>query len=179
MKQNTNFIEKQFQLNIESSDLIKIKLFQINDDYFGFPKKNFWIIDGGIEIKFRNTTFCLAWNQDKASFSFENKSFDKIYGEDNYTELNADFIKNLNQKKICNANLKWLEYDIILDYTMATKKESKLVEINIEFESSESLQIATVRYEIEENSSPRNYFYDINGELLIALNNKIEINNID
>ncbi len=178
MKQYLNFTEKQFQSVIESNDLIEIKLFQVNDDYFGFPEKKLWIIDGGIELKFRNTTFSLAWNPDKASFIFENKKFDEIYNEDNYTELNTDFIKNLNQSKITNAKLKWLDYDIILDYTMATKKEPKLVELKLEFESNESIQIATVFYKIKENSSPENYSYDISGELLIALNNEIEINNV-
>ncbi|WP_225034830.1 hypothetical protein [Winogradskyella sp. SM1960] len=41
--------------------------------YLKFPKIHLWIIDGGIELKFRNTTFSLAWNPDKASFIFENK----------------------------------------------------------------------------------------------------------
>lgn len=173
-----NFTEKQFQSTFKSSDLIEIKLFNVNDNYFGFPKKGLWIIDGGIELKFRNTSFSLAWNQDTDSFSFENKSFDKIYEEDNYTELDVEFIKVLNKKKISNAKLKWVEYDIILDYTMATKKESKLVELKLEFESNEKIQIATIDYELEENSSPKNYSYDINGELLISLNNEIEINNV-
>jgi hypothetical protein len=175
MKQYVNFTEKQFQSTIESTDLIEIKLFNVNDNYFGFPEKGYWIIDGGIELKFSNTTFSLAWNQDTDSFSFENKSFEKVYAEDNYTELDAEFLKILNQKKISNAKLKWVEYDVILDYTMATKKESKLVEIKIEFESNVKIQIATVDYELEENSSPKKYSYDINGELLIALNNEIEI----
>jgi len=177
MKQNAKFIEKQFQSIIKSNDLIEIKLFQVNEDYFGFPKKGFWIIDGGIELKFRNTTFSFAWNQDTDSFSFENKKFNEIYKDNNYTKLDAKFIKVLNLKKINNAKLKWVKYDVIIDYTMATEKEFKLVELKLEFESDEKIQIATIDYELEENSSPKNYFYNINRELLIALNNEIGINN--
>ncbi len=178
-KQHINFIEKQFQSIVKSNDLIEIRLFQVNDNYFGFPKQKRWIIDGGIELKFKNTTFSLAWNPDEASFTFENKRFEEIYNKDNFTELKADFIKSLNQKKVTKAKLKWLEYDVILDYTMSTKKESKLVELIMEFESNERIQIATVFYKIGEKNSIENYSYDISEELLIVLDTEIEtiINN--
>ncbi|QXP58660.1 hypothetical protein [Olleya sp. HaHaR_3_96] len=179
MKQKIRCIEKKFLLAIKSNDLISIKLFQVNDNYFGYPENNLWIIDGGITLKFKDTTYSLAWNQDTDEFSFENQCFEKIYEDDNYTEIDIEGLKGCNQNKITNAKLKWTDYDIILDYTMATKKESKLTEIIIEFESGDFLQIATVDYTLEKNSRAKNYSYDIHGELLISLNNIIEINNID
>ena len=93
MKQKIRCIEKQFLLAIKSNDLISIKLFQVNDNYFGYPENNLWIIDGGITLKFKDTTYSLAWNQDTDEFSFENQCFEKIYEDDNYTEIDIEAVK--------------------------------------------------------------------------------------
>jgi len=182
MKQPEKLIEKQLNSIIKSSPLLDFKLFQVNASHFEFPEKNQWIIDGGIELSFPYTVFCIGWSQDFDSFIFQKKKFKEIYTENNYVELNTGNINGL-KKMIMNTiekvEYKWIDYDVVLDYTMVTKKESRLVELKIKFESNDILHFATIDYELDENGSPNDYSYDINGELLIALNsNEIKISNV-
>jgi len=180
MKHFEKLIEKHFSSTIKLSPLIDFKIFQVNERYFELPKKNQWIIDGGIELQFPSAVFCLGWSLDYDSFIFKNKKFEEIYTENNFIELNGGNINKLKKmikNTIVEAKYKWIDYDVILDYTMATKKESRLVELIIKFKSNDIVQFSIVDYHLEENSSPKNFSYDINGELLIALNNNEIIKN--
>ena len=182
MKQREKLIEKQLNAVIKSHPLVDFKLFQVNENYFELPEKNQWIIDGGIELSFPYSVFSIGRNQDVDSFTFEKKKFEDIYSEDNFVELNSGNISRLKKLiniKISEIEYKWIEYDVIVDYTMATEKESRLVELKVKFESNDVIHLATVDYELEENDSPKDFSYDINGEILIALNNAdLKINNV-
>lgn len=176
MHQNKYLIKKS-QLIIDSGSLIDIKLFQINENFFELPG-GVWIIDGGIELQFANGTICFGWNQDLDSFDFNISKFKDLYKDSNYVELKTDKMNELlklKDYKVVNYNFRSQDFDFIIDYTMKTKKESRLVEIKLDFEDGSELKLASVGYQIKPNMNLEKFYFDTSQELLISLNRSIEI----
>ncbi len=171
-------IENQFKSSMTDAKLVDIRLFQVNDYYYNLPDKKLCIIDAGIEFIFDLDSFSFAWNQELEAFNFRKNEFIQTYQDDNFRELNHELIKSLGKDKIVEVDFKWIDYEIIIDYTMTTKKESGLVEILLTFESGDSLQIATVGFEFNKDNFPDKFYYDITGQLLLSVNNYIDIEQI-
>jgi len=96
-------------------------------------------------LQFPSAVYCLGWSLDYYLFIFENKKFEEIYTENNFIQLNGGNINKLKKmikNTIVEAKYKWIDYDVILDYTMATKKESRLVELIIKFNSNDIVEIS-------------------------------------
>jgi hypothetical protein len=171
-------IENQFKSSMTDAKLVDIRLYQVNDHYYNLPDKKLCIIDAGIEFIFNLDSFSFAWNQELGAFNFRKNEFIQTYQDDNFRELNHELIKSLGKDKIVEVDFKWIDYEIIIDYTMTTKKESGLVEILLTFESGDSLQIATVGFEFNKDNFPDKFYYDITGQLLLSVNNYIDIKQI-
>ncbi len=171
-------IEQQFRSTIKNHDLVGIKLYQVNDTFFEFPEINEWIIDAGVDFIFPSITYSLSWNQDTDAFVFEAKSFTAIYEEDNYSELGTQHMNRITDfvsKKIKSVAMKWIDIDFVVDYTMRTEQVKKLVDVRLVFESGDTLQVATIDYDVEEGNGPLNYRYSPFSELLIIHNRFLEI----
>lgn len=172
------FIEEEFNSLLKAKKLNNLKLFQINDGYFESPTNKYLIIDGGVELSIKNETYSIAWNTGLNAFVFGKKTFSEIYEGHNYLELNYCRIEGLNEimkHNIIQANCKWGEFNKLSDCSTKVKTETRLIELNIEFESIGTLKIATVDYKLDENITPNSYTYATNGELLITMNDEIEI----
>jgi|GEM_PF-1960727 len=168
-------IESTFRKTIGSYPLREIRLFQVNDHYFHYPTRKFWLIDGGVELVFGHTTYSLAWNPNFGGFTFANKGFEEIYTEENFKVLETIEFLNSPAKRVEQAQFKWNEIEVIQDYTMATKMEVFLEELFLNFGKNESLQIAGIDYDLEPESGPVNFVYDVGGELLVSFNHPYEI----
>ncbi len=166
---------KQFETIIYSGDLISIKLFQVNEDYFYFEKDRKWIIDAGVELTFPKGIVCLGWNTNLEGFSFENKNFSLFYNESNYSELNHKEIEKLIGNEVIEYEFKPLEFEYIADYTMKVQKEIRTVELILRFKNNSVLQLSTMDYDLTEHSGPINYRYHISSSILVTLDNLIVI----
>lgn len=165
-------LEKELYQFLTSGKIEEIKLYQVNEYYYDLSKKLHWIIDGGIEFKFPHGFFSVAWSSFNDSFHYEAKPIREIYTADNIFELEegeVQKIKDFTKEKIVDVKFKWQEYDVVLDYTMKTKKEFRLVEVKLEFSYKRVLQISTIDYSLDTNNSPVKYVYWIVGGLLLSL----------
>jgi len=159
--------------------LIDFNVFQVNDSYFVLNDKNQWIVDAGIEFQFYKGYFTIGFSSDLEHISVQSVKFDKMYSDDNYVALDdikSGKLKAFIGKKIEEATFKTLEFDEVIDYTMKTKKVSKLVEMILHFEGNQTLQIALVNYDLVENEAPKNFRYNIINDILISMNTIVKIN---
>jgi hypothetical protein len=164
-----------------SGELLGLKVFQVNNSYYVLDKINHWIVDGGIEFKFKKGCFSIGFSSDFEQHTFQSTSFKELYKNKNEEELKPEETKKITSligKKVIDVKFKTIGFDEIVDYTMKVEKVKKLVEVILTFEDKETLQIATINYDYKENKPSKNYRYDVSNELLISLNNTTEILNM-
>lgn len=160
-----------------SSQLMDLKIFQVNQFYYQEKSGNLFVFEG-IEMKFSKSFFSIGFSSEYEYNMFQATSFHELYDHENDREINTVETQKLSRligKKIVDVHFKTATFNEVVDYTMKVEKVTKIVDVLLTFETSETLQIATVNYDYEENKLPKNYRYDITGELLISLNNTIEI----
>ena len=164
--------EEKFQQLFLSNKIGEIKIYQVNEIYFDMSENQHWIIDGGIEFKFGDKFFSIAWSSYDDCFHYDLKRVKEIYTGDNIFELKEGEIQKVKTfvgAKPADVKFKWQEYDVVLDYTMKTRKEWRLVEIKLEFPYDRKLQVSTIGYSLDAKKSPVDYTYLITEELLLSL----------
>ena len=175
--QINQYLLNNFESIFLSSELIDLKIFQVNDFYYHEESENLFIFEG-IEFKFNKGFFSIGFSSEYEYNMFQATPFTELYDNENEEEINIEETKkmsNLIGKKVVDVKFKTLDFNEIIDYTMKLEKTSKIVEVILHFENNETLQIATINYDYEKDKPPKNYRYDITGELLISLNNIVKI----
>ena len=175
--QINQYLLNDFESIFLSSELIDLKIFQVNDFYYHEKSENLFIFEG-IEFKFNKGFFSIGFSSEYEYNLFQATPFTELYDNENEEEINIEETKkmsNLIGKKVVDVKFKTLDFNEVIDYTMKLEKVSKIVEVIIHFENNETLQIATINYNYEKDKPPKNYRYDITGELLISLNNIVKI----
>lgn len=163
-----------------SGKLMDLKIFQINQFYYEEKNQNLFIFEG-IEFKFNKGYFSIGFSSENEYNMFQATSFKELYENENEFEINNEEtikLSNLIGKNIVDVKFKAIDFNEVVDYTMKLEKVSRIVEIILYFEDNQTLQIATVNYDFEKDTVPKNYRYDITGELLISLNNIQKIKQI-
>ncbi|MDC8003658.1 hypothetical protein POV27_06315 [Aureisphaera galaxeae] len=159
---------------------MEIKLFQVNDYFFEFPEKGQWVIDGGVELVFAKGICCMGWNSREEIMAMEDYGFNQMFDSTEYMQLENDNILKLKSyliQEITNIEFITREFDFIKDYTMTKIVENRVVGMNLEFENGSKLQIAFINYQLEESDAPKDYYYDVTGELLVSIKGDVEIDN--
>ncbi len=154
-----------------SSPLVELNFYQVNDNFFEFPEDGYWIIDAGVELKFRNGVVSAAWSSELESYVIQDKSVKDVYSQNNLFQLENENILKLKKfvgLNIIDANFKSLEFEYVADYTMRIEKENRFVELALMFENKSEIQIAFIDYKLEENKRPMNFSFDIATDLLIS-----------
>lgn len=175
--QINQYLLNNFESIFLSSELIDLKIFQVNDFYYHEESENLFIFEG-IEFKFNKGFFSIGFSSEYEYNMFQATPFTELYDNENEEEINIEETKkmsNLIGKKVVDVKFKTLDFNEVIDYTMKLEKVSKIVEVILHFENNETLQIATINYDYEKDKPPKNYRYDITGELLISLNNIVKI----
>lgn len=181
MKDSHEYLEENLRSIIQSGSLQNINLYQVNDTFFELPDEGFWIIDAGIELKFSSGVISAAWSTELESYVIENNSLKDIYEQDNMYQIDNNHIselKNFIGLNVIDVSFKSLNFEYIVDYTMRTEKEKRIVEMVLEFQNKSKIQIAFIDYLLEENCPPKDFSFDIATELLVSSKKVIEIKNV-
>jgi hypothetical protein len=168
---------KEFESIFLSGKLMDLKIFQVKDFYYHEESENLFIFEG-IEFKFNKGFFSIGFSSEHEYNMFQATPFTELYDNENEEEINIEETKKLSNligKKVVEVKFKTLDFNEVIDYTMKLEKVSKIVEVILHFENNETLQIATINYDYEKDKPPKNYRYDVTGELLISLNNSVKI----
>lgn len=163
---------------LHSGPLLELNFYQVNDNFFELMEEGFWIIDGGIELKFSGGIVSAAWDSELESYVIKNDSVKNIYNQDNLFKLENENIKGLKKfvgLNVNGLNFKSLEFEYVVDYTLRTEKEERYVELIIGFQNKSQLQIAFVDYVLEENKSPKDFSFDLSTDLLVSTKSILEI----
>ena len=116
-------IEKKDELKriLFSSPLMELNFYQVNDSFFEFQEDGYWIIDTGIELKFRDGIVSAVWSTELESYVITDNSVKDIYRQNNLFELENENILNLKKfvgLNIIDSNFKMLEFEYVADYTI-------------------------------------------------------------
>jgi hypothetical protein len=170
-------LQTQLERVIFSGPLKAVNVFQVNDTYFHFPEKGVCIIDGGIELIFPKGVCCIAWSSDYESFVFEPAAFEAVYLQPNFVQLNIknDYLNRYIGRKATSVKFNTIDIESIIDYTMRTQTEERLVSVLLEFDDENSMQIALVDYDLEEGEAPKNFIRDLYTDILISTREFIEV----
>lgn len=171
------YLLKDYESIFLSSHLMDLKIFQVNQYYYQEKSGNLFLFEG-IEMKFSKGFFSIGFSSEYEYNMFQATPFHELYESENDREINTKETQKLSGligKKIVDVSFKTAEFNEVVDYTMKVEQVTKIVEVLLTFETNDTLQIATVKYDYEENKPPKNYRYDITSELLISLNHIIEI----
>ncbi len=163
---------------LHSGRLLEINFYQINDNFFELMEEGFWIIDGGVELKFPGGIVSASWDSELETYVIKNDSVKNIYNQDNLFQLESENIKGLKKfvgLNVSGLNFKSLEFEYLIDHTMRTAKEQRYVELIIDFENKSQLQIAFVDFMLEENEPPKEFSFDLNTNLLVSTKSVLEI----
>lgn len=175
--QINQYLLNDFESIFLSGELMDLKIFQVNDFYYHEKTENLFIFEG-IEFKFNKSFFSIGFSSEYEYNKFQATPFTELYNNENEEEINIEETHKLSSligKKVVDVKFKTLDFNEVIDYTMKLEKTSKIVEVILNFENNETLQIAIINYDYEKGKPPKNYRYDINGELLISLNNIVKI----
>lgn len=173
-------IETQEELEkiLFSGPLKELNFYQVNDIFFEFPEDGYWIIDTGIELKFRDGIVSAVWSLELESYVITNNSIKDIYLQNNLVELENENILNLKKfvgLNIIDANFKMLEFEYMADYTARIEKENRFVELILEFENKSKIQVAFINYKLQENKRPTDFSFDISTNLLVSTKKTLKI----
>ena len=162
---------ERYKTILLSEKILSIKVFQINDTFYDLKNKSEYLIDGGVEFNLPKGYLCFGFSSFFDQFILNSEPFQKNYTHENEYELTPNEIPeifNLINKKIIDVNIKFKEFNEIIDYTMKSQKIRKPIEIVLKFKNGEMLQLSSINFDLGENSAPQNYIYANDEEILIA-----------
>ena len=170
-------LENELKSILQSGPLASITLHQVNDNFFELDDDGFWVIEG-IEFTFQKGIVSAAYSTKLESYVIESKPLTEIYEYDNGYILENENISKLTRYlglNIIDVRFESLEFEFVVDYTMQTATEKRLVQMILEFQNTSIIQIAFVTYSLIEDRAPSNFSYDLQSELLVSTKNIIEI----
>lgn len=174
-------LERKFKALLLNKVVTGIELYNVNGQAREFAKGAQWLIDGGFQIKFKDSQFSFGWDYDQEGYdySFE-KDITQMLGETPHFEIgtkNIRGISSLTGKCIIDLNIRWQYYlDYNEDGEVSDKRTYVPVELVFMLNSSERLQVALIDFTTKlDPFIIENLVYDLGGELLISLNEIVEI----
>ncbi len=168
------FLDTSFENSLNNQELLEIRYFNIHDDYFIFDSENLLIIDGAVLLQFSTTKLTLGWNANLELFDTVEEDVSVLLKDSNFYELDLDnevLTKKFIGKKIQSTSVKWNWYqDLNDDYEPDGPQMNIIEELVLKFEDGSSLQIATVRYTLNQKNVT-DLEFDPQGQLMISANN--------
>lgn len=170
--------KKDLQNLLLGKSLKEIKLLNVNDTYFCFEEENFLIIDGGIQFILEDHIISLVFNHTRLFFDLTLEPANTLLGKltkDAYLVKELNVNETYSNLKVTTLDAKWSFYQNLDKNNFPTGDKLYVPhELYFQFENGQSLQIAVVRYEIEDLQLT-NINYDLHGEVLVSLNKQIEV----
>lgn len=163
---------KNYEIFLKFKKLISIKFYQINE--YEYKISETISIFEGIELTLENGFFSIGFNPDQEYNFFKPNPINEfeLYEDNVGFEIKSNTnYSNLIGNRIVDVKFKQLNFDVILDYTLKKREISEIVEMILFFENGESLQIACINYDFD--NQLKNFNYDLSGQLLISMNNII------
>lgn len=156
-----------------------IEIFDTDLLYVSPDMDHEWIVDGGIQFKLDDGFFCFAYTTDQEFFNVFLEKVDDLGNEFEVKSLGARDVDEIDQligSTITEVTVQWNHYVEMVEGKVDEFGEKLYMpfEIILYFSNQSFLQIATVDYNIK-GKNLQDLEYNSEGELLIAINRKIDI----
>ena len=92
VSQINQYLLKDFESIFLSSELIDLKIFQVNDFYYHEESENLFIFEG-IEFKFKKGFFSIGFSSEYEYNMFQATPFTELYDNENEEEINIEETK--------------------------------------------------------------------------------------
>jgi len=178
---NQKEIEQDLLDHILNKKIVDIELYNVNDSYFVFDPEATLVIDGGLQIKFEDTSFCLAWDSEHECFNYSiDSNISKLLNELNFYSIDAkqiDGIHRLVGKTIEKIEFVWSYFDELpWDGNYDDKRNFVPIEMLIYLSDNRFLQIALIDFIISEKPYEiQNPTFSLNNEMLVNLYSRMDI----
>lgn len=169
----------QIETILLSGPLKQLHVFQVNTSGHQHQDLGF-IVDGGVELHFPSGIVSACWHGEKEMFVIDTGSFAEIYNQDNFFELDNPNAKSLQAfigLSVLSVEFEKEEFDFLEDQSMKSVRKDRIVGAFLQFEKEKSLQLSFVDYHLDADGNPRDFWYDLAMELLIAIDRKVKIGN--
>lgn len=170
--------EAKFKSLFQDQILKDIKFYNSKADFLDLGQKQQWVIQGGVEFIFEQNMISLGWNAEMHLYEMIEGDLDVLLGSMDVYDIEMDQqeeMGNLKGQKITEVSFNWNWYQKYNDDMELVEEKTYIPqEIRINFESGNSLQIATILFHLK-NGEITNPVFDPQGNILVALNQFIEI----
>lgn len=157
--------------------LHSLELYHVNDTYNCLSTTSL-IIDGGISLVFGGRRLTIGWSAEKELFDTIHEPIDSLLDDLAYFVVEEEgeaIFSELKDKKVIDVEIKWNFFqDIDAEFQRIPGVRYVIEEIVLTFEGGLDLQVATIDYNLDSDELS-NIRHNLEGELLVTLNNKLEI----
>jgi hypothetical protein len=170
--------EEKFKPLFINQVLKDIKFYNTKENYLSLEPEQKWVIQGGVEFIFEEAIISLGWSEEMQLYEMIEGDLDHLLGEMDVYEIELDMheeIQNIKNQPIKNISFNWSWYQKMNDEMELTDEKVYIPqEILMTFENDDVLQIATVLFQLR-GKQLHNAIFDPQGNMLITLNEKVEI----
>jgi hypothetical protein len=174
--------KNEFDTWLKGKTIEKVTLYNVNDNYFVFSPK-LVVVDAAIHIVFSdNSHVSVVYNDEKELIDIALESPDSHLGDLDYYEIEHEgntISKDLIGKTVSDTAIRWTWYNNVDEnQEILPEKHYITEELIMYFEGGNSLQIATVDFDIE-NDNIKNPNYKQTGEIMVNTGDIIKIKESD
>ena len=175
-------IETTYRELLVGATLTGMECFIVGEEFLTFDPEKIWVINAGVELMINEQPFCVAYNIDMRLWDSVIGTIEELTGEVDILELDAEEIPTKSQlvgQKITGVDFNWNWYHK-LDENFVPVQEKSFIpfEIFFQFENGSTLQLASIGFSLE-NNEILNPKFNSQGQLLVAINERVTIEEVD
>lgn len=175
-------IEKKYRDLLIGATITNLDCFIIGEEFLSIHPEKIWIINAGVEFILGEKKFCFGYNIDMRLWDIVDGELEQLTGELDILELEEEEIPGkalLIGQKIARIDFNWNWYHK-LDENFVPVQEKTYIpfEMFFTFENETTLQLAPILFSLQEGEM-LNPKFNSQGQLLVAVNEKVEIEDVD
>lgn len=171
-------IISQLKAKLVGRQLLGIDCYNINDNYFVYEEESLAIVDGGISLNFSDFRLALGWNSEREIHTITEESVLQLFANHDYYKISSNnfpFNESILGETVSSINTEWTWFKDFGEYMEPVgPRIYTLHGIVIYFEDGQTLQIATVNYDLQ-GEDFCNFRFSVDGELMLSVNKVIDI----
>ena len=157
-----------------------ISLINVNPQYMAFDPDRIWVLDGGAHILFEDgTEVSYCWNKEMELMELTEGGPEQLMQDLDFYQI-EDVTEKINiqlaEKTISNIDFEWNWYQK-MDENFELEDELHFAPLGmiLHFDEQATLQLASIRFAVDENMALGSASYLPEGDLLVSLNQIIDI----
>jgi len=175
-------IEKKYRDLLVGTTVTQVDFFIFGEEVLTIDPEKVWVINAGMEMILGEQKFCFGYNVDMRLWDIVDGELEQLTEEMDIVELDTEEIagkEKLIGQTIKNIDFNWNWYHKLDENFVPVQEKTYIpIEMIFTFENEVSLQLATIVFSLQEDSilNPK---FDSQGQLLVAIDEKVAIEEVD